>query len=97
MHPSPHESDWTDGDWTGAHTKSQKPVGETNLLLDWDSLSHQHNTDSKPDVDKINMNKLSLGHDNPQEEPIYNGQREESYNRREDGCCDNIPTRGRKI
>ena len=31
-HPSPQESDWIDEDWTGEQTKTQKPVGETNLL-----------------------------------------------------------------
>ena len=64
-HPLPQESDWTDEDWTGGHTKTQKPVGETNLLSDWDSLSPQYNPNTKPEVDKINMDKLSLDHDNP--------------------------------
>ena len=35
-HPLPQESYWRDEDWTGGHTKTQKPTGETNLLSDWD-------------------------------------------------------------
>ena len=69
-HPSPEESDWIVKDWTGGHTKTLKPVGETNPLSDWDLSSSQYNPDSKPEVDKINMDKLSLDHDNPQEELI---------------------------
>ena len=26
-HPSPQESGWTDEDWTGGHTQTQKPAG----------------------------------------------------------------------
>ena len=68
--PSPQESDWTDEDWTRGHTKTQKPVGETNPLSDRDLSSPQYNPDSKPEVDKINMDKLGIDHDNPQEELI---------------------------
>ena len=67
-HPSPQESDWTDEDWTGEHTKTQKQIGETNPLSGWDLASPQYNPNSKPEVDKVNMDKLSLDHDNPQEE-----------------------------
>ena len=42
-HSSPQESDWTDKDWTGEQTKTQKPVGDTNLMLDWDLPSPQYN------------------------------------------------------
>ena len=52
------------------HTKTQKPVGETNPLSDWDLPLPQYNPNSKPGIDKINMGKLSLDHDNPPEEPI---------------------------
>ena len=64
------ESDWTDKDWTGGHTNTQKPAGETNLLSDWDLPSSPYNADPKLEVDKINMNKSSLDHDSPQEEEI---------------------------
>ena len=70
LHPSPQESDWTDEDWTGGHTKTQKPLWETNPLSDWDLLSPQYNPSYTPEVDKINMDKLTLDHDNPQEELI---------------------------
>ena len=69
-HPSPQESDWTDVDWTGGHTNTQKPTGQTNLLSDWDLPKPQSNPDSKWDIDKINMDKLGLKHDNLQEEHI---------------------------
>ena len=49
--------------------KTQKPVGTTNLISDWDLPSPQNNPDSKPeDIDKINLEKLSLDPDYPQEE-----------------------------
>ena len=70
-HPSPQESDWTDEDWTGGHTKTQKPVGGTNPLSDWDLYSSQYNPDSKSEVNKINTDKLSLDYDKPQEELIH--------------------------
>ena len=70
LHPSPQESDWSDEDWTGEHTNTQKITGETNLLSDWDLPKPQSNPTSNPEVDKINMDKLSLEHDNPQEEQI---------------------------
>ena len=35
-HLSPQESDWSDGDWTGAHKNTQNETGEINLLSDWD-------------------------------------------------------------
>ena len=70
-HPSPQESDRTDADWTGEHTKTHKPAGETNLLSDWDLPSPQYTPNSKPEgIDRINIDKLSLDHDNPQEELI---------------------------
>ena len=68
-HSLPQESDWTDKDWTGDQTKTQKPVGETNLMSDLDLPSPQYNPDWKPEeVDKINIDKLGLDPDNPQEE-----------------------------
>ena len=55
------ESDWTDKDWTGEHSKTQKPGGETNLLSDWDSPSPQYNPNCKPEeLDKINIDRLSI-------------------------------------
>ena len=36
LHPSPQESDWLDRDWTAGHTNTQKQIGETNLLSNWD-------------------------------------------------------------
>ena len=66
---SHQESDWMDIDWTGGQTKTQKPVGETNLMLDWYMSSSQYNPDSKPEeIDKINIDKLNLDPDYPQEE-----------------------------
>ena len=71
LHPSPQESDWTDEDWTGEQTKTQKPLEGTNLLLDWDLPSPQYNPNSKPEgVDKINIDKLSIDPNNPQEESL---------------------------
>ena len=70
MHPSPQESDWSDRDWTGRHTNTQKQTGETSLLPQWYLPKPQSNPNSKPEVDKINMDKINLKHDNPQEELI---------------------------
>ena len=71
LHASPQESDWIDEDWTGEQTKTQKPVGETKHMSDWDLPSPQYNPNSKQEeVDKINIDKLSLDPDNPQEEPL---------------------------
>ena len=70
-HPSLQESDWMDGDWTGEQTKTQKSVGETNLMSDWDLPSPQYNPNSEPvEIDKINIDKLSLDLDYPQEELV---------------------------
>ena len=52
------------------HTNTQKQTGETNILSNWDLLKPQSNLDYKPDVDKINVDKLSLEHDNSPEEQI---------------------------
>ena len=69
QHPSPQESDRTDGDWTGGKTKTQKPVEETNLMSDWDLSSPQYNPNYKPEeIDKINIDKLNLDPDYPEEE-----------------------------
>ena len=57
-------------DWTEGHTNTQKQTRENNLLSDWDLPKPQPNPNSKLEVDKINMEKLSLEHDNPQEEQI---------------------------
>ena len=58
-----------DGDWTKEQTKTQKPVGKTNLMSDWDLPSPQYNPNSKlEEVDKINIDKLSSDPDYPQEE-----------------------------
>ena len=63
------ESDRTDEDWTREQTKTQIPVGETNLMSDQDLPSSQYNPDPKPEeIDKINIDKLNLGPDCPQEE-----------------------------
>ena len=70
LHPSPQESDWSGRDWTGGHTKTQKQTGETNLLSDWDLPKPQTNPNSKLEVDKINMDKLNIEHDNSQQEQI---------------------------
>ena len=71
QHPSPQESDWMDGDWTGEQTKTEKPVGETNLISDWDLPSPQYNPNSKPEeMDKINIDKLNLEPEYPQEEML---------------------------
>ena len=56
LHPLTQESDWTDKDWTGKQTKTQKPAGETNLMSDWDLPSPQYNPNSIPEeLDKINI------------------------------------------
>ena len=70
LHPSPQGSDWSDNDWTRAHESTQKEMEETNLLSDWELPKHQSEPDSKPEVDKLDMGKLHLEHDNPQEEQI---------------------------
>ena len=70
LHPSPQESDWSDEDWTGAYTSTQKETGETNLLSDWNLSKPQSEPNSRPGVDKLDMDKLDLEHDNPQEEQI---------------------------
>ena len=70
QHPSPQQSDWSDRDWTGGHADTQKKTGETNLLSDWDLPKSQSYLDSKLEVDKINMDRLSLKHDNLPEEQI---------------------------
>ena len=70
LHPSPQESDWSDKDWIGAHTSTQKETGVTNLLSDWDLPKPQSESNSKPEVDTLDMDKLDLEHDNPQEEKI---------------------------
>ena len=71
QHPSPQELDWMDGGWTGEQTKTQKPVGETNLMSDWDLPSPQYNSNFKQEeIDKIYIDKLNLEPDYPQEEPL---------------------------
>ena len=60
----------SDEDWTEGHINTQRQTEETKLLLNWDLPKPQSNPNSKPEVDKINMDKLSLEHDNPQEEQI---------------------------
>ena len=66
LHPSLQGSDWSNEDWTGGHTKAHR----ANRLLDWDLPPNQSNPNSKLEVDKINMDKLTLDYDNPQEEQI---------------------------
>ena len=58
LHPPPQESDWSDGDCTGAHKTTQKETGVTNLLSDWDLPKPQSKPDSKLEVDKLDMDKL---------------------------------------
>ena len=70
LHPSPQESDWSDEDWTRRHTSTQKETEETNLLSDCNLPKPQSEPNSKPEVDKLDMDKLVLEHDNPQEEEI---------------------------
>ena len=54
----------------GTH-KYTKADGETNLLSDWGLPKPQSIPYSKPEVErKINMDKLNLEHDSPQEEQI---------------------------
>ena len=55
------ESDWTDENWTGGQSKTQKPTGDTNLLSDWDLPSPQYIPNPKSgELDKINIDKLSI-------------------------------------
>ena len=70
LHPSPQESDWSDEDWTGGHTNTQKQTGRLTYYWTGTCPNPNLSPDSKPEVDKINMDKLSLEHDNPQEEQI---------------------------
>ena len=70
LHPSPQESDWSDGDWTGAHTTTQKETGETNLFSDWDLPKPQSEPDSKPEVHKLNIDKINLEQNSSKEEWI---------------------------
>ena len=71
LHPSSQESDWTNEDWTAEKTKTQKQVGETNLMSTWDLPTPQYDPNSKPEeVDKINMDRLSSDPDSPQEEQL---------------------------
>ena len=58
--PSPQESDWSDKDWTGAHKSAQNNTGETNLLSDWDLPKPQSEPNSKPELDKLDIDKLHL-------------------------------------
>ena len=87
----------TNADWTGGQTKTQKPVWETNHLSDWDLPQPQYNSDSKPEgKDKINIDKLSIDPNNPQEEPLQvtdslippPTKDEEEYKTGEDRCWD---------
>ena len=58
LHPSPQESDWIEEDWTGNQTKTQKTVGDTNLMSDWDLPSPEYNPNSKlEELDKIKIDK----------------------------------------
>ena len=70
QHPSPQESDWMDGgDQSGKNTKAKKLVGETNHMSDRDLPSPQY---SKPEeIDKINIGRLNLDPDFPQEEVLH--------------------------
>ena len=68
-HPSPQESDWSEEDWNGAHTSTQK-TGKTNLLSDWDSPKPQSEPNSRPEVDKLDIDKIHLEQDSPKEEQI---------------------------
>ena len=68
---SPPRAGWTDKDWNGKQTKTQKPAGDINLMSDWDLPSSQYNPNSKlEEFNKINIDKLGLDPDNPQEEPL---------------------------
>ena len=70
LHPSPQESDWSDRDGTGTHKTTQKETGETNLLSDWDLPKPQSESDRKPEVDKLDIDKLNFEQDSPKEEWI---------------------------
>ena len=69
-HPSPQESDWSDEDWHGTHTKAWKETGESNLLSDWDLPKPQSEPTLKIEVDKLDIDKVHLEQDNPKEEQI---------------------------
>ena len=60
LHPLPHESDWSDEVWTGAHKSTQKETGETTLLSDWDLPKPYSEPNSKLETDKVDMSKLHL-------------------------------------
>ena len=56
---------------TWEQAKTQKPVGETNFLSNWDLPLPQYNPGSKPEgVDKINIDKISIYPNSAQEEPL---------------------------
>ena len=67
-HPLHKVSDWSDKDWDGTKAKAQKETGETNLLSDWGVHKPQSEPNSKPEVDKLDINKLHLEQDSPKEE-----------------------------
>ena len=69
-HPSPQVSDWSDEDWDGTQAKAWKEAGETNLLSDLDLPKPQSEPNSKPEVDKLDIDKLHLEQDSPKEEQI---------------------------
>ena len=47
-----------------------KETGETNLLSDWDLPKPQSEPNSKPELDKLDIDKLHLEQDSPKEEWI---------------------------
>ena len=67
-HPKSHIGQMEIGGGTYKYTKAKRG---TYLLSDWDIPKLQSNPNSKPEVDKINMDKINLEHDNPQEEWIH--------------------------
>ena len=64
-HSLPQESDWSDEDWDGTKAKAQKETGETNLLSDWDLPKPQSEPNSKPKVDKLDIDKLHVEQNSP--------------------------------
>ena len=51
-------------------SKGTKETGKANLLSDWDVPKPQSEPNSKPEVDKLDIDKLHLEQDSPKEEQI---------------------------
>ena len=51
-------------------TETKKETGETNLLSDWDLPKLQSESDPTTDIDKLDIDKLHIKQDSPQEKQV---------------------------